>query len=127
MESATPTSPPSRLYRSSTDKVVAGVCGGLAAYFKLDPALVRLVFLVFALAGGASLAVYIILWIAVPIGDTTNAVPAHGGSEATAIVLIAVGGIWLLANIGVFRFVNWNVGWPILLIAFGALLLLRRA
>jgi hypothetical protein len=46
--------------------------------------------------------------------------------EATAIMLIGIGVIWLLANFGVFRFINWNVGWPIVLIVLGAALLLRR-
>jgi phage shock protein C len=128
MENTTATGTPPRLYRSATDKVVAGVCGGLAAYFKIDPVLVRLAFVVFALAGGASILLYIVLWIAVPIGDSQSAVGAVStrGTETTAIVLIAVGALWLLANFGVFQLVNWSVGWPVILIALGALLLLRR-
>jgi phage shock protein C len=127
MENTSTTSTTPRLYRSATDKVIAGVCGGLAAYFKIDPVLVRLAFVVFAIAGGASLLLYIILWIAVPLGDTTSTAMVRTVSgETTAIALIAVGMIWLLANFGVFRFINWNVGWPVLLIALGVALLLRR-
>lgn len=50
----------------SRDAVIAGVCGGLAEFFGLDPALLRLATLVLILFGGLSLWVYIILWIIVP-------------------------------------------------------------
>ena len=117
---------PARLYRSSTDKVVAGVCGGLASYFRFDPALIRLAFLVFALAGGASVLLYIVLWIAVPLGDPVAAPRTTHNSETTAIVLIGVGVVWLLANMGIFRFINWSIGWPVVLVAVGVALLFRR-
>jgi phage shock protein PspC (stress-responsive transcriptional regulator) len=41
-----------RLYRSETDRMIAGVCAGFAEYFEIDPALVRLVFVLFALLSG---------------------------------------------------------------------------
>ena len=129
MENTTPSAGTStRLYRSASDKVVAGVCGGLAAYFKIDPVIVRLAFVVFALAGGASVLLYIVLWIAVPLGDATSmpAIRAPSG-EMTAFVLIGVGVVWLLANFGVFRFINWSVIWPLVLVAFGVALLARRS
>lgn len=116
-----------RLYRSANDKVIAGVCGGLAQYFSIDPAIVRLAFVVFALAGGASVLLYIVLWIAVPIGAGTPAVAlGERGHEVLATVLIAVGALWLLANFGAFTFINWRFAWPLVLIAAGAALLLRR-
>lgn len=128
--SPTPTSAAPRLYRSTTDKVIGGVCGGLAAYFRIDPVLVRLAFVVFALAGGASVLLYIVLWIAVPVGEVvpigeTATFMGMRGSETTAIVLIAIGALWLLANIGVFSFINWSLAWPLLLVALGAAMLLR--
>lgn len=55
-----------RLYRSTKDRMVAGICSGLAEYFKIDPTLVRLLFVLFALAGGPGLLAYIVLWIVVP-------------------------------------------------------------
>jgi phage shock protein C len=124
MENVRPTP---RLYRRSTDKVIAGVCGGLAQYFGIDPAIVRLAFVVFALAGGASVLLYVVLWIAVPIGAGAPAV-AFGdrGHEMLATVLIAIGALWLLANFGAFAFINWRFAWPLVLIAAGGALLLRR-
>jgi phage shock protein C len=56
-----------RLYRSRSDRMVAGVCGGLAKYFNVDPTLVRLVFVVLALAGGPGLLLYGVMWIITPI------------------------------------------------------------
>lgn len=56
-----------RLYRSRDDKIVAGVCGGIAEYFKIDPVLVRVLWLVFTLMGGAGVLLYIILWAVVPV------------------------------------------------------------
>jgi phage shock protein C len=55
-----------RLYRSRRDRQIAGVCGGLAEYFDVDPTLVRLIFVVIALMGGPGLILYIIMAIVVP-------------------------------------------------------------
>ena len=57
---------PKRLYRSLTDRKIAGVAGGLAEYFDTDPLLLRLAFVVLLLAGGGGLLIYIILWIVTP-------------------------------------------------------------
>lgn len=54
-----------RLYRSR-DKIIAGVCAGLAEYFGLDTSLVRIATLLLIFFGGLSLWVYIILWLIVP-------------------------------------------------------------
>lgn len=55
-----------RLYKSNTDKMVAGVCGGIAAYFDVDPTLVRLIWVLFCVAGGSGLLAYIIAAIIIP-------------------------------------------------------------
>ncbi len=55
-----------KLMRSTTDKMIAGVCGGLAEYLEIDPVIVRIAFVVFALLGGPGILVYIILWIVMP-------------------------------------------------------------
>src|SRR5512135_1783471 len=56
-----------RLYRSKTDSMVGGVCGGLGKYFGIDPTLVRLVFVLLAVFGGGGVLLYIILWIVIPL------------------------------------------------------------
>ena len=59
--------PPLRkLYRSRTERSIAGICGGLAAYFDSDPTLIRLLMLLLILFGGLSIWAYIILWIVIP-------------------------------------------------------------
>ncbi|HEV8166574.1 MAG TPA: PspC domain-containing protein [Actinomycetota bacterium] len=55
-----------KLYRSKTDRKVAGVCGGLAQYFNIDPTLIRVLFVVLAILGGSGLVLYVALWIIVP-------------------------------------------------------------
>jgi phage shock protein C len=67
-----PYTPPPRkqLVRSSTDSKIAGVCGGLADYFDLDPTLVRLIWALLFLCGGTGGVAYIILWLVLPLAPT---------------------------------------------------------
>ena len=55
-----------KLYRSKTNRQLAGVCGGLAEYFNLDATLIRVLFVVLAVLGGSGVVLYIALWIIVP-------------------------------------------------------------
>lgn len=152
---------PTRLERSTTNKVVAGVCGGIGEYLQVDPTLVRVFFVVGSLVTwGLGFLGYIVLIILMPLpgqpapfvktsGVTTStAEGAAGGASPAQIapiapapadpeaaernraafgaVLIALGAIFLLSNAGVFRIVRWDVAWPLVLIAIGALLLVQR-
>ena len=127
METATGVRP--QLTRVSTGKAIAGVCAGLARYFAVDPALVRVLFVVFAFAGGAAVLGYIVLWIVMPLStDAESALPVgrQGNNEFLAVVLIGAGSLWLLANTGVFSFVQWRFAWPLALVVLGIALLVRR-
>jgi phage shock protein C len=62
--------PRKRLVRSSTDTKIAGVCGGLADYFDIDPMIIRLIWVVLFLCGGTGGLAYIILWIVLPLAPT---------------------------------------------------------
>lgn len=55
-----------KLYLSSTDKKIAGVCGGLAEYFDIDATLLRVIWLVAVFCYGTGVLLYLILWLAVP-------------------------------------------------------------
>ena len=56
-----------RLYRSENNKVIAGVCGGIAEYFGVDPVLVRIIFVVLLIVSfGTAAIAYLIAWIIVP-------------------------------------------------------------
>jgi phage shock protein PspC (stress-responsive transcriptional regulator) len=65
-----------KLARSSTDKKVAGVCGGLADYFDLDSTIVRLCWLLAVLFAGTGFLIYIILWIVLPIAPLEPVTPS---------------------------------------------------
>lgn len=55
-----------KLYRSETDKKIAGVAGGLGEYFNIDPLVFRVIFVILLLPGGAGPLIYFILWLLVP-------------------------------------------------------------
>ena len=55
-----------KLYRSNVNKMVAGVCGGIAEYFDLDPTLIRLGWVVFCAMGGSGILAYLIAAIVIP-------------------------------------------------------------
>jgi phage shock protein C len=55
-----------KLYRSKTDRMLAGVCGGLAEYFNTDATLIRVLFVLLTVLGGAGPIIYLAMWIIVP-------------------------------------------------------------
>lgn len=55
-----------RLYKSSTNKMIAGVCAGIAEYFNIDPTIVRLAWVAFCALGGSGVIAYIIAAIIIP-------------------------------------------------------------
>ena len=64
-----------RLYRSRTDKKIAGVAGGLAEYFSVDPTLVRVLLVLLAIFGGGGLLAYLLMWIIVPLEPEAGVSP----------------------------------------------------
>ena len=55
-----------RLYKSDNNKVIAGVCGGLAEYMGIDPTILRIIAVILIFAHGAGLLIYLIAWICMP-------------------------------------------------------------
>ena len=55
-----------QLRRSETDKMIAGICGGLGKYFGLDPTILRLVFVLLMIFAGTGLLAYLIMWLVIP-------------------------------------------------------------
>lgn len=121
-----PTGAPARpLTRSRSDRMVAGVCGGLAEYLGLDSVWVRLAFVVLTIvSGGAALLGYVVAWIVIPEGDGVGAPPEKrpGGSIVVGALLVMVG-VGALVD----RLVPWldRIFWPIAIIALGVALILR--
>lgn len=73
-----------RLMRSRSDRMLAGVCGGLADYFNIDPVLIRLAFVLFEVftAGAGGLLLYVILWAIMP-EESASPRTAHADAGST--------------------------------------------
>jgi phage shock protein PspC (stress-responsive transcriptional regulator) len=124
--------------RSENDRMIAGVCGGLAAYLGIDPVLVRLGFVILLLASGIGLPIYLVLWLVMPtpsrlqpeIRVMTDEPPADPSAYKTrfspaatvGVILILFGAFFLLSQIGGMP----GYIWPIILIAAGIFYLIRR-
>jgi phage shock protein PspC (stress-responsive transcriptional regulator) len=63
---------PKKLFRSSNNKIIAGICTGLAEYFNVDTNIVRVLFVFVTFFWGASILLYLILWIIIPINESVN-------------------------------------------------------
>jgi phage shock protein PspC (stress-responsive transcriptional regulator) len=150
-----------RLERSITNKVIAGVCGGIAEYLQIDPTLVRVFFVIATvMTAGLGFLGYLVLLVMMPLpgkpapfvtnsGSTTTAAePATrtvdttlGTTPVTRVddprmaerrratfgyFLVALGVVFLLANLGAFRIVRWDLVWPLVFVGAGVLLLAQR-
>ncbi len=125
-----------RLYRSSSNRMIAGVCGGLGKYFAVDATIVRLVFLLLLFLGGGGFLLYLILWLIVPDEQQAGVTPqeamqvntqelaqsaARNGPVIFAVILIFLG-LWLLLQ----NLLHIDLGqlWPVILIVVGLALLI---
>ena len=151
---------PTRLERSNTNRVISGVCGGIAEYLQVDPTLVRVFFVIAAIAtAGLGIIGYIVLVVLMPVAggplpfvkgqpaSAQTATDPASGEQTTVIAppvmppdpeaqerrraafgyfLVALGVVFLLANLGAFRIVRWDYIWPLVFIAAGAFLLAGR-
>ncbi len=70
-----------RLYRSRSNRLIWGVCGGLANYFDLDPVIVRIIFVLLIFASGLGILAYIIMAIVVPLEDSKASQPGEAVRE----------------------------------------------
>ena len=139
-----------RLRRSTTDKMLTGVAGGMAEYFEIDPVFVRIGWVIFGLAG-MGIILYIALALITPKGtppqeqeaptDPTEGEtpkeesPQPRGTEDQvgrrralfAAILIGAGAIALMDNLGFLPWELWEDFWPVALIIVGVFLLLPSA
>ena len=70
-----------RLYRSRTNRIIWGVCGGLAEYFNIDPAIIRVIFVILVLAWGIGIIAYIVLAIIAPLEGGVGQTPRETVKE----------------------------------------------
>jgi phage shock protein PspC (stress-responsive transcriptional regulator) len=138
---ATVTQLPNMLYRHPSQKVVGGVCGGLADFLGWDPVLVRILWVVATIAtGGGGFLAYAALWVMLPVGTVSGGQERPPAIEmndrnlrTAAYLLIGLGLLWFLSNVGILPWMwsgFWSVVgllfWPALLIGAGFLLLNRN-
>lgn len=106
-----------RLTKSRTDRMIDGVCGGVAAYFGVDPTLVRVAWVLVTLLGGSGIILYIAAMILMPKAPVVEAAttpdPTVPGSSARSntrfwgILLVVVGAFWLLGNLDLHFWHDW--------------------
>jgi phage shock protein C len=72
-----------KIYRSQSDKMIGGVCGGLAQRFNIDPSMMRLAFVLLFLLGGHGLIVlaYLVMWVIIPLEPSTTIIDAVSHTE----------------------------------------------
>lgn len=141
-----------RLYKSRKNKMISGVCGGIAEYFDVDPTLVRILFIIFSIVWGTAILAYIIGAIVMPYRtgeeqepertnnhydsttSSTEIKPAKSGTGQLifGVILVAVGAMVLLEKVYIFHnFFQW-FWWhfddyiiPAALIIIGGALMMR--
>lgn len=120
-----------RLSRSTTDKVVGGVCGGLAAGLGIDALVLRAAFVVLTLAGGTGIGIYLVAWLVLPQQDTRRSMvqsirlDSRDTLGIASIGMIVLGGLLLFRSTGVWF--GDAIVWPALLGAMGLALIWRQA
>ncbi len=168
-----------KIYRSRKDKMVGGVCGGVAEYFGIDATIVRLVAVLLFFAEGIGLLLYIVSWVVIPerpgsannnYDESTNTIDVDGYStydddsthedekdsngfkekkdghsekkteyeretlksdeilddkrqRTIGLILVGLGSLFLIDNI--FPYLRWHRFWPLILVGFGIVLLLK--
>lgn len=134
-----------RLYRSETDKKIAGVCGGIAEYFEIDSTIIRLIWVISVAVYGTVLLVYIIAAIIMPTrGEIDTKLNTHQDSDEVnerkngasdgnfdkektrnlfGYVLIIVGAILISKRFLVLKWLSFKFLFPIVLVILGILIL----
>src|SRR3954470_23002207 len=79
-----------KLTRSSTDKLIGGVAGGLGRYFGVDPILFRIAFVVLVFAGGAGVLAYIALLAFVPADDGSSPLGRGSAANVAGVILVVI-------------------------------------
>lgn len=114
-----------RLRRSTTDRHIAGVAGGLARHLDVDPIIVRVTLVVLVFFGGAGLLAYVALWLLVP-EDTDASAPLGLDDRNRGIALVIVGVVAVLAMLGDWSGAFW-FPWPLVVVGLLVLWVYNRA
>jgi phage shock protein C len=118
------------LRRSRTDRLIAGVAGGVARYLGVDSVLIRIAFVALAIAGGSGLLIYVVGWILIPEekeGEQLGDAPPPNADTARLVfgaALIGIG-IVLLLGLSIPRIGKYL--WPLALIAIGVAVIVQAS
>ncbi len=127
-----------KLYKSRKNKVLCGVCSGLGEYLGVDPVLVRVLWVLFALGGGSGLLAYVIACLIIPYTPSEDPVhgPERGSSNRRAwwgALLVIMGIFLLLVNFKWFSLylwgmwgLSWKLIWPLFFILLGLAIILHK-
>jgi phage shock protein C len=127
-----------KLFRSNSNRVIAGICGGVGEYMNIDPTIIRLVWILLTLLGGSGLFLYVVLYFVIPRephesdkGITEDSRRDFTAASVFGLIFIAVGIVILLDNLDLISFHHWWCwGWefffPGILILAGIYFLTRR-
>ncbi|QLG69651.1 MAG: Phage shock protein C, PspC [Candidatus Woesebacteria bacterium] len=140
------------LLRSKENRIIAGVCGGLGEFFKIDPTVIRIIFILITLFGGSGGLLYLILWLIIPsenkgkepkdlirdnakeIKDETkelikkskNYSKKEEGRLIIGMTLMILGLMFLLENFNIFRIQYLFRLWPLILIVIALGILFKK-
>lgn len=122
-----------KLYKSGSDKIISGVCGGIAKYFGIDPVIVRIVWVAFAFIGAGIIAYIVCMFIMpdepldVPTASQNNIAESKQNLANSlpiifGAVLLVFGLSLLFGNLGLGWISVWvgRLFWPLLLVCIGA-------
>ncbi|MFC1687012.1 PspC domain-containing protein [Patescibacteria group bacterium] len=144
-----------KLYRSRTNRVISGVCGGLAEYYDIDVTIIRVVFVIFSFVQGFGILAYIILLLVVPetegskipydteerfkgfvkdIGKKMESITKELPGEKPwireprnifALAIIFIGLVALASSFFHIYWLQWHLFWPVALIILGIIFIIK--
>jgi phage shock protein C len=117
-----------KLYRSRTNSMIAGVCGGLGEYLDVDPNILRVVAVLLIFAKGIGLLAYLIGWIVIPRrpemeAEVVTAEKSERNRLLPGLILIVIGVVFLVNNL--IPWFGFSYLWPVILIVLGVALLIK--
>ncbi|MFA5431553.1 MAG: PspC domain-containing protein [Candidatus Paceibacterota bacterium] len=145
-----------KLYRSKTDRVIFGICGGLGEYFEVDPLILRILFILLTFTGGSGIVIYLILAVLIPSGEgkkvkgkeVKEVISEVQGKTQDLAEEIKKGGSWIKSakniiglviilmglnvlfdqvfDINLFSFICWEVVVPIIVIVIGVIIIVSN-
>lgn len=106
-----------RLYRSMNDRMLAGVCGGVATYLDVDSSIVRVLWALSVFLGGLGAVLYLVAILIIPIdpyGTNAGTSRKGTGSRLLGMIFLVVGSLLLVDNLDIVRWSDWFDWWDIL-------------